>query len=198
MASCPVGSDASSTWAPASSSRRAHSPCRPVENPHGFERAMDQPAHRGPVELAILRIDRRIVPQNVLHHVRVAVERRPVQRHGAVLRQRRHRKSAAQHGSDGRKVVVAGGVGDLTQSPFRRMRHELRVGREGRVGACIVAAPERIKQSIERTRAPRAAGRGPRHGRACARRRTPRRGSRASIGRYARRLAAVSIIGNQS
>jgi len=46
---------------------------------------MDQPAHCGPVELAILRIDWRVVPQNVLHHVRVAVERRPMQRQSAVL-----------------------------------------------------------------------------------------------------------------
>ena len=74
--------------------------------------AMDQPVHRGPVELAILRADWRIVPQNFLHHVRVAVERRPVQRHATVLRQRRHRKSAAEHCPDGRKVVVPGGVGD--------------------------------------------------------------------------------------
>jgi hypothetical protein len=38
------------------------------------------------VELAILRVDRRIVPQNFLHHDRVAVER----------------------GADGQKVVVPG------------------------------------------------------------------------------------------
>src|SRR5262245_49793153 len=35
-ASCPVGSDASSTRAPAPMSRCAHSPCRPVEKPHGL------------------------------------------------------------------------------------------------------------------------------------------------------------------
>ena len=114
---------------------------------------MDQPAHRGSVELAILRVDRRIVPQDVLHHVRVAVERRPMQRHGAVLRQLCHRKSAAEHGRDGRQVVVARGVGDLMQSLFRRVRYELWIGREGCIGAYIVTAPERIKQSIERTRA---------------------------------------------
>src|SRR6516162_672585 len=50
------------------------------------EGPMDQPAHRGPVELAILRIDRRIVPQNFLHHGRVAVERCAKQRRGTVLR----------------------------------------------------------------------------------------------------------------
>src|SRR6516165_12291657 len=114
---------------------------------------MDQPVHRGPVELAILRADWRIVPQNFLHHVRVALERRPVQRHATVLRQRRHRKSAAEHCPDGRKVVVPGGVGDLMQSLLRRMRHELRIVREEGFGARIVAAPKRIEQSIERIRA---------------------------------------------
>jgi len=33
---------------------------------------MDQPAHRGPVELAISRVDRRIVLQHILQHVKVA------------------------------------------------------------------------------------------------------------------------------
>ena len=53
-----------------------------------------------------------------------------MQRHAAVLRQRRHRKSAAKHRPDGRKVVVPGGVGDLMQSLLRRTRHELRIVRE--------------------------------------------------------------------
>ena len=48
------------------------------------ERAMDEPVHGGTVELAILRVDRRMVPQNFLHHVRVAVEGGPMQRRGAV------------------------------------------------------------------------------------------------------------------
>src|SRR6516162_4892351 len=65
------------------------------------ERAMDQPAHRGPVELAILCVDRRIVPQNFLHHNRVAVERSPMQRRGTVLRQRCYWKSVAEHRADG-------------------------------------------------------------------------------------------------
>src|SRR5712671_3590227 len=70
-----------------------------------------------------------------------------------MLRQRCHWKSAAEHGADGRRVVIPGSVGDLTQSLFRRTRHQLRIGRKDRVGACILAAPERIKQSIKRTRA---------------------------------------------
>ena len=77
-----------------------------------------------------------------------------MQRRGAVLRPRRHRKSAAQHGANGRKIIVAGGVGNLTQCPFRRTRHQLRMCREDRVGACIIAAPERVQQSIEWTRLP--------------------------------------------
>ena len=39
------------------------------------------------------------------------------------------------------------GVGDLTQSLFRRTRPELQIGGKDRVGACIVAAPECVKRS---------------------------------------------------
>src|SRR5882724_12631969 len=69
-----------------------------------------------------------------------------------MLRLRCHWKSAAEHGAHGRRVVVPGGVADLTQSLFRRTRHELRISRKDCVGAYILAAPERIKQSIKRTR----------------------------------------------
>ena len=55
------------------------------------------PPSRGPVEVAISRVDRRIVLQHILQHVKVAVEPRPMPRHGAVLRQRRYRKTAAEH-----------------------------------------------------------------------------------------------------
>ncbi len=52
------------------------------------ERAMDQSAHSRTAELSILRVDRRIVPQHFLHHDRIAMERGPMQRRGAVLGQR--------------------------------------------------------------------------------------------------------------
>src|SRR5262245_21626609 len=39
---------------------------------------MDQPAHRGPIVLAVPRVDRRTVPQDLFHHDRVAVIRRPM------------------------------------------------------------------------------------------------------------------------
>ena len=67
---------------------------------------MDQPVHRGPVELAISRIDRRIVFQHILQHVKVAVERRPMQWHGAMLRQRRRRPAIANEVSSGGRVVI--------------------------------------------------------------------------------------------
>jgi hypothetical protein len=111
---------------------------------------MDQPAHSRTAELSILRVDRRIVPQHFLHHDRIAMERGPMQRRNAVLGQRCDRKSAAEHRADGQKVVVPGGVCEM-QSLFRCTRHKLRIGRKDRVGACIVAAPERVRQSIKGT-----------------------------------------------
>jgi hypothetical protein len=81
------------------------------------------------VELAISRIDRRVVPQHVLQHVKVAVERRPMQRRAAVLRQRRHWKAAAEHCYDSRDVVVTGRVGDLPQRFAGRTLDDLRIDR---------------------------------------------------------------------
>src|SRR5262245_3542675 len=46
--------------------------------PPRVERPMDQPAHRGPVVLAVPGVDRRTVPQDFFYHARVAVIRRPM------------------------------------------------------------------------------------------------------------------------
>jgi hypothetical protein len=59
-----------------------------------------------------------------------------------------HTKPAAQDGADGRKVVIAGGIGDLTQSLVASTCYELRIGRKNRGGACIVAAAERIEARL--------------------------------------------------
>jgi hypothetical protein len=75
-----------------------------------------------------------------------------MQRRGAVLRQRSHRKAAAEHRSYSRNVVVAGRVGNLTRGLGTCSIYEVRIDRKHRVGALVIAAPKCIKQAIEWTR----------------------------------------------
>jgi hypothetical protein len=64
-----------------------------------------------------------------------------MQRHGAMLRQRRYWKAAAEHGSDSRDVVVARRTGNLAQNLPGRTLDDPRIDRQDRLGSRIIATP---------------------------------------------------------